>query len=109
MKKRLICMLLAVVVVFSLMATSALALSTDVRFLVKYKVTGDSVNFRTGPYTTSASYGLMYRGELFYRYEDDVAQNGFYQGLNGPETALYRAYGESKEGYISAQYVQKVN
>lgn len=53
---------LAVVVVFSLMATTALALSTDTQVFDTYKVTGDCVNFRSGPYVTAPSYGFMYKG-----------------------------------------------
>lgn len=94
-------MLIVVVVAFSMLTTAALAHECNY-----YMVTGNGVNFRSGPGTSYPILGIMYRDDLLHHVINngkDTSTFAYCDTVSG--SLIYEKYGEAIPGYISWQYI----
>lgn len=103
MKKKKIIILLLVVVI-SIVALSTVAFAREQA--ETWICTGNGVNVRTGPDSSSPSYGYLYEGESGY--SRPVADSyGAYHFCRCPmrSTSISQAYGYEIKGYVHGKYL----
>ena len=97
--KMLVSLVLCVAMVFAFAVTAYAA--TNATYTPRY-VTGNQVNFRAGPSSTSTVLGTLNYGEQF---NEVMPRSGWSYGWPAPGTGVYEYYGEAVYGYVNSYYL----
>lgn len=97
--KRLISFVLCIMIVSALAITAYAAMDAS---YTPRTVTGNQVNFREGPSTTSTVLGTMNTGEIFNQV---ILRSEWSYGWPAPGTDIYDYYGGPVYGYVSVMYL----
>lgn len=109
--KRMICTMLAVIMIVAVLSTAVLAAApkpavtkSGTGHFYPYYCTGNGVNVRSGPSTSYVSFGQLSYYDTFW-HQMDANTGSFCFGKTGDDTAISIAYNEAVWGWVSGQYL----